>query len=114
MLIIASPDIMTESNVPEKKSKSELERLVKANGGKIYQINTAAPDTICVAARSTFFLSSETAKRQSNTLVGTVKVASLQKSGQSNIIRPSWLLDCIKQNEVDAGLPDFLLPFEPR
>lgn len=44
--------IMTESTVPDKKSKPELEQLVKANGGKIHQINTAAPDTICVAERS--------------------------------------------------------------
>lgn len=43
-----------------------------------------------------------------------VKVASLQKSGDVDIIRPSWLLDCVKQNEVDAGLPDLLLPHEPR
>lgn len=41
-------------------------------------------------------------------------MASLQKSGEQNIIRPSWLIDCIKQNEIDAGLPDLLLPFEPR
>ncbi|CAL5871082.1 uncharacterized protein PFLUO_LOCUS5328 [Penicillium psychrofluorescens] len=88
--------IMTESTVPDKKSKPELEQLVKANGGKIHQINTAAPDTICVAERR------------------TVKVASLQKGGEVNIVRPSWLLDCVKQNEVDAGLPDFLLPFEIR
>lgn len=46
--------------------------------------------------------------------VGTVKVASLQKGGEVNIVRPSWLLDCVKQNEVDCGLPDFLLPFENR
>ncbi|KAJ5101780.1 Nucleic acid-binding OB-fold-containing protein [Penicillium alfredii] len=88
--------VLTESTMPEKRSKTELEQLVKANGGKIYQTNTAAPDTICVAERR------------------TVKVASLQKSGQSNIIRPSWLLDCVSQNTKDAGLPDFLLPFEPR
>ncbi|KAJ5832214.1 Nucleic acid-binding OB-fold [Penicillium riverlandense] len=88
--------VMTGSTVPDKKSKLELEQLVKANGGKILQINTAAPDTICVAERR------------------TVKVASLQKSGEVNIIRPSWILDCVKQNEVDVGLPDFLLPFEHR
>jgi len=41
-------------------------------------------------------------------------VASVQKSGQTNIVRPSWLIDCVKQNEKDAGLPDLLLPFEPR
>lgn len=41
-------------------------------------------------------------------------MASVQKSGQTNIVRPSWLIDCVKQNEKDAGLPDLLLPFEPR
>lgn len=46
--------------------------------------------------------------------LGTVKAASLQKTGEVDIIRPSWILDCIKQGEVDAGLPDLLLPFEPR
>ncbi|KAI2728363.1 hypothetical protein CBS147354_2283 [Penicillium roqueforti] len=88
--------IMTESSVPEKKTKLQLEQLVKANGGKIYQTKTAGVDTLCVAERR------------------TVKVASLQKSGEQDIIRPSWLIDCVKQNEIDAGLPDLLLPFEPR
>ncbi|KAF7720307.1 DNA ligase [Penicillium ucsense] len=88
--------VMTESITPEKKTKVELEQLIKANGGKIFQTNTAAEDTICVADRR------------------TIKVASIQKSGQANIIRPSWLIDCVQQNEKDAGLPDLLLPFEPR
>jgi DNA ligase-4 len=43
---------MTEATAPEKKSKPEIEQFVKAHGGKIYQTNTAAPDTICVADRS--------------------------------------------------------------
>ncbi|GAB1196970.1 DNA ligase (ATP) [Aspergillus pseudonomiae] len=43
----------------------------------------------------------------------TVKAASLQKSGNVDIIRPSWILDCIKQSEIDVGLPDSLLPLEP-
>ncbi|KAJ0425510.1 hypothetical protein BJY00DRAFT_181990 [Aspergillus carlsbadensis] len=88
--------VLTDANIPVKKSKAELESLVKANGGKFYQTNTAAPDTICIADRR------------------TVKAASLQKAGNVDIIRPSWILDCIQQNEIDAGLPDFLLPFEPR
>lgn len=46
--------------------------------------------------------------------IGTVKVASVQKGGKENIIRPLWLFDCIKQNQADAGMPDFLLPLEPR
>jgi DNA ligase-4 len=43
---------MTESLTPEKKSKLELEQLVKAHGGKIYQTDAAAPNTICIADRS--------------------------------------------------------------
>jgi DNA ligase-4 len=43
---------MTESLTPEKKSKPELEQFVKANGGKIYQTNTAVPNTVCIADRS--------------------------------------------------------------
>ncbi|KAJ5558531.1 Nucleic acid-binding OB-fold [Penicillium sp. DV-2018c] len=88
--------IMTECHVPEKKTKPELEQLVKANGGKIYQTNTAAEDTLCIAERR------------------TVKVASILKNGQQSIIRPSWLIDCVKQNVIDAGLPDLLLPLEPK
>lgn len=44
--------VMTESTVPEKKTKLQLEQLVKANGGKIYQTNTAASDMLCIAERS--------------------------------------------------------------
>ena len=43
---------MTESTIPEKKTKPQLEQLVKANGGKIYQTKTAAVDMLCVAERS--------------------------------------------------------------
>jgi DNA ligase-4 len=87
---------MTDTNGPKKKSKAELEQLVKSNGGKIYQTNTAAPRTVCIADRR------------------TVKVASLQKSARDDIIRPNWLLDCIKQNEIDRPLSSYLLPLEPR
>ncbi|KAL3464202.1 hypothetical protein BJX64DRAFT_286626 [Aspergillus heterothallicus] len=88
--------VLTDANAPVKKSKTELESLVKANGGKVYQTNNVAPDTICIADRR------------------TVKAASLQKAGNVDIVRPSWILDCIRQSELDAGLPDLLLPFEPR
>ena len=111
--LLTSPVIMTESGAPQKKSKGELEQLVKSNGGKFYQTHTAAPDTICVADRSKFSLLS-IAKGILICWTGTVKVASVQKGNQVNIIRPSWILDCIKQNEIDTGLSDFLLPQEPR
>ncbi|EFW19386.1 DNA ligase (ATP) [Coccidioides posadasii str. Silveira] len=88
--------VITDSVELEKKSKLELEQLIKANGGKIYQTHTAAPNTLCIAERR------------------TVKVASVQKVAKESIIRPSWLFDCIKQNEIDKGLPDLLIPFEPR
>lgn len=104
---------MTESSIPEKKTKTQLEQLVKANGGKFYQTNTAAADTICIAERSKQY-QAQSIQRQANMRKGTVKVASLQKNGQQDIIRPSWLMDCIKQNVVDAGLPDLLLPIEPK
>jgi DNA ligase-4 len=104
--------VMTDASFPEKRSKGELEQLVKANGGKIYQTNTAVPDTICIAERSMYSI--QQTRSTANGVKGTVKVASLLKSGNCNIVKPSWLFDCVKQNEKDAGLPDFLLPFEPR
>ena len=49
-------DIMTDSGKPQKKTKTELEELVKANGGKIYQMQNASAKTICIAERSWPFL----------------------------------------------------------
>lgn len=46
------PVVMTESLELRKMSKAELEQLIKANGGKIYQTNTAAENTLCIADRS--------------------------------------------------------------
>ncbi|KAI9774767.1 MAG: DNA ligase (ATP) [Geoglossum umbratile] len=87
--------IMTESLKPEKMSKAQLEQMVKANGGKIFQTHTAAPEVICIADKR------------------TVKVASLQKLGEKDIIHPAWLFDCIKQNDHDAGRARLILPSEP-
>ncbi|KAH8705089.1 ATP-dependent DNA ligase IV [Talaromyces proteolyticus] len=88
--------IMTDTQTPKKKTKVELEQLVKSNGGQIYQTHTAAPNMVCIGERR------------------TVKVASLQKSGKENIIRPLWLFDCIQQNEADKNLPTLILPLEPK
>jgi len=44
--------IVSEAVKPEKRSKAELEQLVKANGGRIVQQETAAEQVICVADRS--------------------------------------------------------------
>lgn len=86
--------IMTEATKPVKKSKPELEQIVKANGGNVVA-SDKDPETIVIADRN------------------LVKVASLQKRDQKNIIRPSWLLDCVKQSEIDVGRQRFLLPLEP-
>ncbi len=86
--------VMTEALKPLKKSKVELEQLIKANGGNVVASEKDA-ETIIIADRN------------------LVKVASLQKRDQRNLIRPSWLLDCIKQAEIDNGRPSFLVPLEP-
>jgi len=43
-----------------------------------------------------------------------VPVASLMERGELDIVRPSWILDCIQQTESDKGRPRMLLPLEPR
>ncbi|KIW21010.1 hypothetical protein PV08_01589 [Exophiala spinifera] len=90
--------IMTESTPPApKKSKLELEALVKANGGKIVQTHNVVKDTICVASRR------------------TVKVASLQKTGEKEIVKPTWIFDSLDQARRDfaTGHPETVVPFEP-
>ncbi|KAL8768931.1 MAG: hypothetical protein Q9209_004986 [Squamulea sp. 1 TL-2023] len=88
--------IMTDSLKPEKKTKEELEEMVKANGGKIFQQRNTSMNTICVGDRR------------------TVKVAAQIKAGDVDVVRPSWIFDCIKQAEVERENPTFLLPLEPR
>ncbi|KAJ9604465.1 DNA ligase (ATP) [Cladophialophora chaetospira] len=98
--------IMTESSLPgqRKKTKLELEALVKANGGRIVQTPTLTSSedqdssVICIASRR------------------TVKVASLEKRGQQEIIKPIWIFDCIDQakQDFDRGFgEEMVVPFEP-
>jgi DNA ligase-4 len=87
--------ILSEALQPHKKSKAELEQLVKANGGSIFQSAAAKSDMICVADKK------------------VVKVASLMKTGKRNVIRSKWVFDNLSQAEVDIGKPNYLLPFEP-
>ncbi|KAF1345822.1 hypothetical protein BDV97DRAFT_29113 [Delphinella strobiligena] len=87
--------IMTGAAKPINKTKTELEQLVKANGGKIAQTHKD-PNTICVAEGN------------------PVRVASVKKEGSRNIVYPRWLLDCIRQAETDVGLTSLALPYEPQ
>lgn len=88
--------IMTESTRPEKKTKIELEEMVKANRGRIMQTHNAVANTVCVAERR------------------TVKVASLEKRGDIDLVRPIWLFDCISQSQTDfaKALPEIIVPLE--
>ncbi|GAW22795.1 hypothetical protein ANO14919_123380 [Xylariales sp. No.14919] len=81
--------VMTDCTKPIRKTKAQLETLVKENGGKLSQRASPNTDMILVAEKK------------------VVKVASLIKAGEVNIIRPKWLLDCIAQ-----GNEGFLLPYE--
>jgi DNA ligase-4 len=46
-------------------------------------------------------------------------VASVQKLGTQDIVRPAWLFDCLQQNETDGQKSEmarerkYLLPLEP-
>ena len=103
---------MSESSKP-KKTKAELEQIIKSNGGKIHQSEHGAPNTVCVADRgkvydmrcSILFIESSS---------GLVKVASLKKRGEFDIVRPLWIFDNIAQSESDGDVPRLLLPLEPR
>ena len=98
--------IMTESSLPgdRKKSKLELEALVKADGGRIVQ--TA---TLTSSEDSEVFVTCVASRR-------TVKVASLEKRGEKVILKPLWLFDCIEQARRDfaRGYSDeTVVPIEP-
>ena len=87
--------IMTGSQKPVKRSKAQLEALVKSHGGNIVQ-NNSRPGTICIGDSR------------------TVQVASAAKRGNVNIVRSSWLFDNLRQSEIDVDRPLLLLPFEPK
>ncbi|OAP62915.1 hypothetical protein AYL99_02142 [Fonsecaea erecta] len=96
--------IMTESSLSgnRKKTKLELEALVKANGGKIVQTATPTSEhqetVVCIASRR------------------TVKVASLEKRGEKELVKPMWIFDCIDQAKRDFArgyAEEMILPLEP-
>jgi DNA ligase-4 len=81
--------VLTDCTRPTRKSKAQLETLIKENGGKLSQRASSGTNMILIAEKK------------------VVKVASLLKAGDVDIIRPKWLLDSIAQG--DKG---FLLPYE--
>jgi len=88
--------VLSEMLQPVKKSKAEIEEIIKSNGGSIFQSPTAKEQILCIGDKK------------------VVKVASLIKRGHTNVIKPSWILDALKQAEIDGpGKERFLVPFEP-
>ncbi|KAI0799207.1 ATP dependent DNA ligase domain-containing protein [Xylaria sp. FL0064] len=81
--------VLTGCTKPTKKTKAQLETLIKENGGKISQRPNPGTGMKLVAEKK------------------VVKVASLIKADEVDIIRPKWVLDCIAQ--ANGG---FLLPYE--
>lgn len=51
-MLTESEDVMTDAANPPKKSKAELEQMIKSNGGSIVQTHDNVPDIICVGERS--------------------------------------------------------------
>ena len=81
---------------PSRKTKAEIEEIIKSNGGNIFQSPTAKEDILCIGDKK------------------VVRVASLIKSGHTNVIKPSWILDAVAQAEIDGPAKRRLLvPFEP-
>jgi DNA ligase-4 len=91
---------MTGAEPPISLSKLELEKLVKENGGSIYQSEKAVKHMIVIADRSTTSMLSELI------CVDVIKVTALVKRETHNILRPRWIVE-----SVDMG---FVLPLESR
>lgn len=84
--------VLSESLKPYKKTKAQLEQIVKDNGGTVSQRAAPSTNMILVADKN------------------VVKVASLIKgSADVDIIRPAWIRDC-----VESGDPSFPLPYEEK
>lgn len=86
--------VLSESLRPRKMTKPELERLIKENGGRIHQTVDKGSGMIVLADKN------------------VVRVASLKKAGDVDIVRPRWVLDCLAQRGGSGEGDGYLLPFE--
>lgn len=87
--------VLSESLKPFKHTKAQLEVLIKENGGTVSQRAAAGTTMVLIADKK------------------VVKVASLMKQGNVDIIRPRWIQDCLTQQlQADVGAEAFLLPYE--
>jgi len=89
---VKTTGVLPETGRPVKMTKPALEQLIKENGGRIHQKIDKGIPIIVVADKN------------------VVRVASLKKAGDVDIVRPKWLFDCLAQRQGnDEG---YLLPFE--
>lgn len=89
--------VLTDMTKPVKKSKAELEQMIKSNGGTLTQNPNSKENILIIADKR------------------TVKPASIIKRGTTNLISGSWVLDTLKQAGIDGDeRKRLLLPFEPR
>ncbi|OIW33474.1 ATP-dependent DNA ligase [Coniochaeta ligniaria NRRL 30616] len=87
--------VLSESLKPVKKSKAQLEALIKENGGQISQRPDKSSGMIIVADKK------------------VVKVASLIKeAGGADVVKPKWVFDCLAQIKGLGDDESYLLPFE--
>ncbi|QSZ37187.1 hypothetical protein DSL72_009281 [Monilinia vaccinii-corymbosi] len=88
--------VLSEMLHPVKKTKVEIETIIKNNGGQITQSSNVKEDIVIIADKK------------------VVKVASLIKIGVRIIVKPVWVLDAIAQMETDTKLGGvrYVLPFE--
>ncbi|KAG0648655.1 Polydeoxyribonucleotide synthase [Hyphodiscus hymeniophilus] len=88
--------VLSDMVQPTKKSKALIEQTIKNNGGRIFQSATAESEMIVVGDKN------------------VVKVASLIKAGQTDIVRATWVFDAVKQSETDGlQMQRLVLPREP-
>lgn len=81
--------VLSESLKPFKKTKTQLESIIKENGGSISQRAAPGTNMVLIADKK------------------VVKVASLIKGGDVDIIRPRWIQDCL-----NIGVASIPLPYE--
>lgn len=95
--------VLTDCDIPEKKTKLQLEEMIKVHGGRIIQTPTppgksdskATNEVICIGRRN------------------NVKVAGLVKKETMAILKPVWLFDCITQARIDLDQGLSPLPLRP-
>ncbi|KAK4661656.1 DNA ligase (ATP) [Podospora pseudopauciseta] len=82
--------VLSEAVKPRKMSKPDLEKLIKEHGGRIHQQVDKGGNMILLAEKN------------------VVRVASLKRAGDADIVKPKWVFDCLAQNNGEG----YLLPFE--